>query len=290
MKYYIIAPSLLITLLLSGCIAQPPAPIEYGNDNSTNTSDSSTIDDSGTVTIKPLPKREKYEDTSGILKEPDNAGLQETLQIAEPDNTKMIYHEVQEDETLEKIARDYNVSQEEIAKLNNLEPPYKLEELQVIKIKVSPQVLNKKNKATEAEILKPNLINKEAAVNMPKFIKPTEGKIITRFGEHTRNAKSNGISIEAPLESPIKSIGDGIVVHVGHDTKFGNLVIVKLDESDIYAAYAHMDDMILIKGQHIKQGELIGHVGSTGDVTKPQLHFAIREGKVAVDPLKYIPE
>ena len=50
-----------------------------------------------------------------------------------------------------------------------------------------------------------------------------------------------------------------------------------------------MQDLLLKKGAAIKRGEVIGHVGETGMTKSPGLYLAIKEGKVAVNPLKYIP-
>ena len=61
----------------------------------------------------------------------------------------------------------------------------------------------------------------------------------------------------------------------------------KLD-NNIITSYAHLEDIILSKGSSIKQGEVIGYVGNSGKTKTSQLHFAIREGKTAKDPLQYI--
>lgn len=126
------------------------------------------------------------------------------------------------------------------------------------------------------------------ATNTEKFDMPVVGKIITKFGDLRAGKKSNGIDIETSSMEEIKSIADGTVVYSGVDTKFGNLVIVKLNDSDMFAAYAHMDDLILSQNDVISKNQLIGHVGSTGEAQKPQLHFALRKGKTPVDPMKYL--
>lgn len=128
---------------------------------------------------------------------------------------------------------------------------------------------------------------KEYVQQSKKYIKPVEGHIITDFGEQTPDGKSNGISIAAPLGTEIKSIANGMVVYSGYSERFGNLIIVKL-EHNLYAAYAHMEDLILKKDTIVKQGQTVGHVGTTGNASEPQLYFAVKEGKVSVDPLKYV--
>ena len=121
------------------------------------------------------------------------------------------------------------------------------------------------------------------------FIKPLEGKIITKFGQQTPIGRNNGINIAAPIGTSVESIDAGAVVYTGKDARFGNLIIIKLEDKDLYVAYAHLQDILVKKGSLVSQGEVIGHVGQTGNVQSPQLHFAIREGKLAVDPLKYLP-
>lgn len=53
-------------------------------------------------------------------------------------------------------------------------------------------------------------------------------------------------------------------------------------------AYAHLDSFKVSKGDQVKQGQVIGTVGSTGGVSSPQLHFEIRRGTKALDPQKYL--
>jgi len=61
-----------------------------------------------------------------------------------------------------------------------------------------------------------------------------------------------------------------------------------LDNKNIVLSYSHLEDLIVKKDTHLKQGDIVGYVGSTGKTKQPQLHFAVREGKTAVDPLKFV--
>lgn len=275
-------------IMVVGCVPQTPAPIEFNHDKTFDNKNidyeeksSATEHDSGDIVTKSLANEDNFEPPKGVLKEP-HPQIQPII-IKEDDKRKIIYHEVAEGETIEQIAANYDQAVEEIAELNELLPPYQLQQFQIIKIKVNSETLNRKNQE-HAE----NLTKSSSAPNQTKFIKPVNGIIITKFGQQTEKGKSNGIDIEAKAGSEIKSIADGVVVHAGTDAKFGNLVIIKLDKSDLYVAYAHMEELMIAKGQEIKQSEVIGHIGSSGEVTIPQLHLAIREGKLAVDPLKYI--
>ena len=93
--------------------------------------------------------------------------------------------------------------------------------------------------------------------------------------------------IEASTGTEINSLSDGIVVFSGNDPKFGNLIVVKSRDKDIFMAYSHMNDLIIRKNEEVVKDQVIGHIGETGDVSSPQLHFAIRQGKQPIDPLIY---
>lgn len=300
--------SVAAVLLLGGCNPQNPAPVEYNhNKYFGRDQDERTVSsvDSGEISAKPLSPKEKddFDKPAGVLMEPKRQVTAEEpvdevapLPATVPDDTKIIYHEVQEGETLQKIAAHYEQRLHDIAELNDLFEPYRLEEFQVLKIKVSSEVLNRINRENAKELTRKNApapveLIEETRGAVSEFIKPLEGKIIARFGDQTASGKNNGINIAAIDGTDIRSIAGGTVVYSGNDARFGNLMIIKLtagSEQDTFAAYAHMKDLLLTKDTPVKQGQVIGHVGTSGDVTSPQLYFAIRKGKTAVDPESYL--
>ncbi|MFN7039119.1 MAG: peptidoglycan DD-metalloendopeptidase family protein [Alphaproteobacteria bacterium] len=131
--------------------------------------------------------------------------------------------------------------------------------------------------------------NKPLAVQASKFIWPTEGTVISNFGPLENGGKNDGINIESPEGTPIKAAASGVVVYSGNGLKgYGNLIILKHADSTL-TAYAHQADLIVAKDAKVKQGQVIGHVGATGNVSSPQLHFAVRKGKKPVNPLNFLP-
>jgi lipoprotein NlpD len=113
---------------------------------------------------------------------------------------------------------------------------------------------------------------------------PAKGKVSAEFSETTK-----GIDIAGKVGEPVLASSDGKVVYAGNSLRgYGNLVIIKLDGKNLVTSYAHLEDIILTKGTSVKQGDVVGYVGSTGKVTEPQLNFGIREGKVAKDPAKFV--
>ncbi len=118
---------------------------------------------------------------------------------------------------------------------------------------------------------------------------PVNGKVISRFGAKTGGLYNDGINISAAEGSPIKAADSGIVVYSGNELRgYGNLVLIKHSNGYI-TAYAHTKDISVKKGDLVKKGDVIAHVGSTGHVSTPQLHFSIRKGRKALDPQQYLP-
>ena len=123
---------------------------------------------------------------------------------------------------------------------------------------------------------------------VPDYIIPVNGTIITKFGDKTDHGINKGINISAKKGESVFASASGKVIYADYDATFGNLVIIKLDNKNIVLSYSHLEDLIVKKDTHLKQGDIVGYVGSTGKTKQPQLHFAVREGKTAVDPLKFV--
>jgi len=117
-----------------------------------------------------------------------------------------------------------------------------------------------------------------------RFVWPTGGHVITEFGAADNGERSDGINIAAPSGQPIRAAADGTVSYAGNDLKsYGNLVLIRHGD-DYVTAYAHAERMVVNRGDSVTKGQIIAYVGSTGDVSQPQLHFEIRHGVHPVDP------
>ena len=94
-----------------------------------------------------------------------------------------------------------------------------------------------------------------------------------------------GIDYAAPIGTPIFSVADGKVVHLGYSGAFGNLIILE-HPGDYHTYYAHLSNynVELQVGNEVRRGLEIGYVGSTGRSTGPHLHFELRKNGVYVDP------
>ncbi len=95
-----------------------------------------------------------------------------------------------------------------------------------------------------------------------------------------------GVDFAVPTGTPIYAAGDGVVELAGWNGGYGKYVRLK-HNGTYMTAYGHMSKIAagLGKGDHVRQGEVIGYVGTTGQSTGPHLHYEILVGGKQVNPL-----
>ena len=97
----------------------------------------------------------------------------------------------------------------------------------------------------------------------------------------------HGVDYAAPTGTPVMTIGDGVVTSVKYEGAGGNVVRIK--HNSVYStAYLHLSKYAkgLKAGQRVRQGEVIGYVGSTGRSTGPHLDFRVWKNGSPINPLK----
>jgi murein DD-endopeptidase MepM/ murein hydrolase activator NlpD len=102
---------------------------------------------------------------------------------------------------------------------------------------------------------------------------------------NTRRAHK-GVDYSAPVGTPVKATGSGLVAFSGQKNGYGN--VVELQHGDKYSTlYGHLSRFAegLRVGEQVKQGEVIGYVGQTGLATGPHLHYEFRVAGEHRDPL-----
>jgi hypothetical protein len=119
------------------------------------------------------------------------------------------------------------------------------------------------------------------------FIWPIDGIYMSGFGIR-RGRRHDGIDLASKGGTPIKASANGEVVFSGRMRGYGNLVLVRHD-GNYFTAYSHNRANLAEKGEKVKQGEVIAKVGRTGRATGNHVHFEIRKGQLAVNPLNYLP-
>ena len=122
----------------------------------------------------------------------------------------------------------------------------------------------------------------------PLFV---QGKITSRYGQRThpvtREADYHmGVDIQVPRGASIRAARAGTVLFSGPRGGYGNAVIIKHDEKNS-SLYGHCDRLFVKRDQTVHQGQVIALAGDTGRTTGPHLHFEIRTGRGAVNPLGF---
>ncbi|MCD4694072.1 M23 family metallopeptidase [bacterium] len=93
------------------------------------------------------------------------------------------------------------------------------------------------------------------------------------------------IDYAAAIGTPIRSVGDGVITSAGWSSVgYGYITAIK-HNSTYTTRYAHQSKIIVSPGQKVKQGQIIGYVGSTGLSTGPHLHFEMIKNGIKINPL-----
>lgn len=119
----------------------------------------------------------------------------------------------------------------------------------------------------------------------------------------------HGVDISNPLGIPTVAVAAGEIVFAGLDTPdilgpypgfYGNSVVIRLDrryvtpegERDVYALYGHLNEVLVLAGQRVEPGQVVGRVGMTGIAIGPHLHLEMRVGNndyaSSVNPLLWV--
>ncbi|MBM4389518.1 MAG: M23 family metallopeptidase [Deltaproteobacteria bacterium] len=96
-----------------------------------------------------------------------------------------------------------------------------------------------------------------------------------------------GVDLAAPTGTPIRSVADGVVTKAGWAGGHGNHIEVR-HEGGYTTGYSHLSSIGVKRSEKVRQGQLIGRVGSTGMSTGPHLHYEFMVNGVHKDPMKQI--
>lgn len=97
----------------------------------------------------------------------------------------------------------------------------------------------------------------------------------------------SGVDFAAGSGTPLYATADGVVTHAGWQSGYGRLVKIKHDFG-IETRYAHQSRIRVKVGQRVSRGQRIGDMGASGRVTGVHLHYEVRVGGKAVNPMIYI--
>jgi len=205
-------------------------------------------------------------------------------------------------DTVYSISHRYGVPIGELMRANGISPPYTIVVGQELAVPAggaaSTVAVQAPSRATQASASKPAVRqatpNQVAVLPSPPprtgryFLWPVKGKVLSGFGDQPGGRHNDGINIGAQRGATVVAAESGVVAYAGNELRgFGNLLLIKHADG-FMTAYAHNDALLVTRGQKVSKGDAVATVGSSGSVAKPQLHFEIRKGRKAVDPLDYL--
>ena len=214
-----------------------------------------------------------------------------------------VYHTVRRGNTLWSISRAYRVDIEQVAVLNGIPDPNRLEVGQRIFI---PGAAGKRKAAAARSAPPPRRRPKWAvspqdapgARSKPrqsrrgqrvKFSWPVRGKILTRFGTR-RGTKYDGIDILATPNATVKASASGEVIFSDWGPGgYGRTIIIRHAGGEYHSVYAHNARNLVRKGDAVRRGAAIARVGATGRTEAAKLHFEIRHRTKPRNPLSFLP-
>ena len=156
-----------------------------------------------------------------------------------------------------------------------------------------PESVYKRIKDENGRIGKARAINSDLTFFTAKFIMPVEGIISGVYGsQRILNGKPKwphyGIDIAAKKGTKIKSSGSGVVTMAEDDLYYTGGTIIMDHGHGISTIYSHLEDIMVNVGDEVKQGDIIGTVGSSGRSTGPHLDFRVNWFQTRLDPMSIL--
>lgn len=291
-----------VLLFLSACGTHVPAPYKhYGLSGGADSAGVHTVRSGDTVWNVAVRYNLSMQDIINLnnLRAPYALNTGQRLKLPPPHT-----YTVRPEDTLYTVSRTFNVSMTDLARQNDLSPPYRLDIGERLRL---PSLVSQRQETASGEYHRtarsaaadrgPASLSPPRKVlsglqaprrSSNRFGWPVNGKVISTFGPKADGLHNDGINIDAPRGVSVTAAENGIVVYADNKLKgYGNLVLIR-HEDQWMSAYAHLDNITIRRGQEVRRGEKVGTLGSSGSVDRPQLHFEVRRGTDALDPLTHL--
>ena len=205
--------------------------------------------------------------------------------LPQPPTQRLLHHWVDAGETLYSIAWRYDLDYRDLARVNGLREPYRLQRNQRLTLDMSsppatrsdtsPSVVRRANKPART----PTAVASELFDNRWQW--PASGSVERGFAPA---AHHHGLSLAGSGGRPVKSAAAGLVVYAGEGLRgFGKLVIVK--HSDLLlSAYGHNSVLKVKEGDAVKVDTELANAAENGRV-----YFEIRRDGKPVNPINFLP-
>ncbi|QGG47087.1 peptidoglycan DD-metalloendopeptidase family protein [Heliorestis convoluta] len=187
-------------------------------------------------------------------------------------------HKVVRGDTLTHIARQYDMTLDELITLNSLNPRTFIQPGQLIMVKTGAESTSKSTNNRN------QLVSRGAVLSTMQ--PPLQGRITSPFGPRN-NAFHHGVDIAGDTGDPIRAVQAGQVAFAGWKPIYGQTVIIE-HPHNVKTLYAHASRILVRVGQEVERGQTVALVGATGVSTGPHLHLEIHIDEKAVNPLAHI--
>ena len=123
-----------------------------------------------------------------------------------------------------------------------------------------------------------------------QMVWPADGIVTSQFGEWRGNSRHDGIDIGMLSSLRVRAATAGVVRRTGYEDSYeGYGKIIILDLPGPYTAlYAHLSNVAVREGEHVRKGEWIGQAGCTGSCSGTHLHFEVKRRGVSINPLPFL--
>lgn len=227
-----------------------------------------------------------------------------------------IYHTVKPGQTLYRISHTYGVNEAYLARINGVADPTQLKigtrlyvpgVERVLSVPVAtadnPQnqpVFEQKKPVTKPQKQIPLAAKVQPApvIRLPQAAKattvdklhwPLRGKIVRAYSSEAQSGGGKGIEIAVRAGSLVTAAEAGKVIYSGDGVNGYGFLIILQHENDLFTVYGFNQSNLVKQGDYVSQGEKIALSGTPPAGGQPRLHFEVRKGKQAVNPILYLP-
>ena len=195
----------------------------------------------------------------------------------------------------ESAAKELEAAQRAVGnKINSLMKQKKTAAAQknkTVSNKAETKTNSKSSSKTETKT-KSRITNDSAPSPVKSLAWPLNGKVSVEYGSRVHpvfktKIFNSGIDIKASSGTPVKAAGPGEVLYQGWLRGFGQVVIID-HGGDLSTVYAHLGGASVREGSVVKTGTVIGKVGNTGTDSEYGLHFEVRKGGAAQNPMNWL--
>lgn len=225
-----------------------------------------------------------------------------------------IYHTVKSGQTLYRISKTYGIDEAYLARVNRVHDPTQLKTgtrlyipgaertlyVPVIKRASVPpaqkKTVSKKSVATKPVKIAPksppqskNTSSAAKATAVKKLRWPLRGKIVRSFSSQAKAGGGKGIEVAVRAGSSVVAAEAGKVIYSGDGVNGYGFLIILQHENDFFTVYGFNRKNVVRQGDFVSKGEQIALSGTPPSGGQPRLHFEVRKGKQAVNPILYLP-